>query len=120
MTSFACTQVAQLSVEALPIDRWHDRITGEDLRHGRFLSFADVQSKASVASAPARVQSIIKHVHVTCFVHKGMLGVIAQPSIPAVLLCQEVSKKMATCIDKLASGVNLCLSLTDKACAVQR
>ena len=37
-----------------------------------------------------------------------MLGVIAQPRIPAVLLtvlCQEVSKKMATCIDKLASGV---------------
>ena len=82
----------------------------QEAYHGRFVSFARVQSKASAASAPARVQSIIKHVHVTCFVHKRMLGVIAQPRIPAVLLCQEVSKKMATCIDKLASGVNLCLS----------
>ena len=90
-----------------------------DYCHGRFVSFVHVQSKASAASAPARVQSIIKHVHVTCFVHKRMLGVIAQPRLPAVLLCQEVSKKMATGIDKLASGVNLSFSLTGKACAVQ-
>ena len=88
--------------------------------HGRFVQFVHVQSKASASSAPARVQSIIKHVHVTGFVYKRMLRVIAQPRLPAVLLCQDVSRTMATGIDKLASAVDSWLSLAGEACAVQR